>query len=193
MAGKDIRLKLIPILILTLVVIVSSLLFYKFIYPTLGWDTFISKRVSLSFKHPKNWPVSPCDDPAYEVSYYQLLKKEELVIFGEHCDFGRDNNSIGNIEVEKVENVENPKEYLIKKNASPFSPKNDLQIESKRLGMRVWYITHFKSDSNGKFENYYTFEKGLQYKASLVNRNYLGKSKKQNINIFEQILSTISL
>ena len=108
-----------PIIFLFLVVLLLTFAFLSLkindSYQSYFWKTFISNRVGLSFKYPKNWPVSPASDSELQGSNI-LTSEDELEL--ENIDFQEEWNRaaggprLGWISVRKLKDISNLDEYI---------------------------------------------------------------------------------
>ena len=185
---KQLTLILVVLLLCTLATIVSFVtIFYL---PTAGWLSYKSSHVSLSFKYPKDWPISQCSEP---ILFHQM-KIEEVVYFDKECDWRQYQTSIGDVTVQKVDDIDayfkgfdgTAKIYGYGGSLKP------VQIGNK-TGYLLVYIPHPTKpplEPSPKGKTYYVVANNLVYTINLNERNFYKGSEAETIRTFERILST---
>ena len=158
--------------------------------PTAGWLAYKSTHVPLSFKYPKDWPVSVCSEPIL----FPQMKIEEVVSFDKECDWMQSQTSIGDVTVQKVDDVD----AYVKGFTGPAkiygygSSLKSVQVGNK-TGYLLVYTPHPTKPPiypSPKKKTYFVKANNLVYIIRLDERNFYKGNEAETTKTFEKILST---
>ena len=200
--------KLLIFLFLTFIFIISACLFFevKDSYQVYFWKTFNSNRVGLSFKYPKNWPVSSASDSELQESN-KLTSEDELEL--ENIDFQEEWNRaaggprLGWISIRKLKDTstlddyikEIDKETVIEAHSAKFTVPAP-EITFTTIGSERAVLVKDKSTAASFSRNIFDYrvvKDGLLYRFVASASDQFLEDKEKNSEIFQKIILTVRL
>jgi len=146
------------IIFILIILLVTIFFLFKNQLLTLNWQVFVSYKVPLSFRYPKNIPLVNNCDP-FMLNYRKI---EEEIIFDNTCEFDQKKEVLGRITVKKVGNIKDPQQYL---NDELTFPGHQFELKTNKIGDSKGYL--LINNENSNIKNYYVFANNLEYKISL--------------------------
>lgn len=185
---KHLTYLLVVLLLFILTVMVSFI--FTFYLPTAGWLSYKSNLVPLSFKYPKDWPISQCSEPIL----FPQMKIEEVISFENECDWMQSKSSLGSITIEKLTEHNHPKSY-IDSPLIPFAYRSNLK--EIKIGNKTGYLLIYTPnpkyppiESQPKGRTYYVVANNLVYTIRLLERTFYKGSETETTKTFEKMLTT---
>ncbi len=179
---------LIVLLLFTLAATVSFVMI--FYLPTAGWLSYRSSLVPLSFKYPKDWPISQCSEPVL----FPQMKIEEVVSFDKECDWMQSQTDIGDVTVQKVDDVD----AYVKGFTGPAKIYGyGSSLKSVQVGNKTGYLlvytphpTRPPIHSSPKKKTYFVKANNLVYTIRLTGYSFYKGSEIETTKTFEKMLAT---